>query len=495
MGDFEHDATFQATAVSGNLELDKYEVYYQQLLSEAMEDGVITAEERAELERAASSLGLDPKRLVALEKALLGAYETHHGVEVLETGAMFAPVDREAAAEAAAAAATETETPQQTIDRLLARVGELETRVKQLEDELESARENMAIEVDFSDVEMQTIPPSDVDALHRRLKHDPRDAATLKALFNAFDGDVDRQWCIAQALVFLERGDEVHRTLYEQHQSSALIQPTSAIDGANWQRLLHHPEDEPITGEILSLIVSPVLLGHISAMRHAGTLPTLDPKRRIDGEDSTVQAGRCFNWAGQLLGTSTPPLYAEPSFEGLAQMVPGVPPSSVLGKKALSGRDARELAFIAGRHLAFYRQDRFIRLLVPSIVDLEDVFLAALLIARPQLPVAEDVRKRVTPVSAALESMLEATDIDRLRGSFMRFVEAGGRTNLQRWAFASDATAQRTGLLLCNDLGVAKSMLELSDPHDLGEAVDDLLVFSTSARYAELRKTIGIAIG
>jgi hypothetical protein len=258
---------------------------------------------------------------------------------------------------------------------------------------------------------------------------------------------------------------------------------------------LHHPEDEQITCDILSLIVSPVLLGHISAMQHAGTLPKLDPKRRIDTEQSTVQAGRCFAWAGQLLGMAPPPLFAEPSFEGVAQMVPGMPPSSVLGKQALSGREARELAFIAGQHLAYYRQDRFIRLLVPSIVDLEDVFLAALVIAQPKLPIAEDVRQRVKPLSAALESMLEPNDIDKLRGAFMRFVESGGRTNLQRWANASDATARRTGLLLCNDLKVANSMLSVAQAHDARDAMDDLLVFATSARYAELRRKIGIAIG
>ena len=42
MGDFEHDASFQASEASGHLNLDRYEDAYQQLYSEALEDGVIT---------------------------------------------------------------------------------------------------------------------------------------------------------------------------------------------------------------------------------------------------------------------------------------------------------------------------------------------------------------------------------------------------------------------------------------------------------------------
>ena len=100
----------------------------------------------------------------------------------------------------------------------------------------------------------------------------------------------------------------------------------------------------------------------------------------------------------------------------------------------------------------------------------------------------------MVPISKAIEPILEARGIDRLRGCFLRFVEEGGRTNLQRWAAAVDKTAARAGLLLAGDLKSAQAILELEDPARAKERMDDLLAFAVSDRHAKLRKQIGIAI-
>jgi hypothetical protein len=80
---FEHAAGFQAGELSGNLQLDAYEEIYQKLFAEVLEDGVITAEERVRLEKAAASLGLDRGRLEQLEKALTAGYEVLYGRRVV----------------------------------------------------------------------------------------------------------------------------------------------------------------------------------------------------------------------------------------------------------------------------------------------------------------------------------------------------------------------------------------------------------------------------
>jgi hypothetical protein len=190
-----------------------------------------------------------------------------------------------------------------------------------------------------------------------------------------------------------------------------------------------------------------------------------------------------------------PSLYADPGYTGLVEMVPGVPPSTRLGQAALAGRSPLELAFVAGRHLAWYRPERFVRLLVPQIADLEDLFLAALVIGNPGIPLRADTKRRVAALGAAIEPVLEPVQIDRLRGAFLRFVEDGGRTNLQRWALAADRTAARAGLLLSGDMRSAAAMLHAEDENAAQERIDDLLVFLTSERYANLRRQIGVAAG
>jgi hypothetical protein len=175
-------------------------------------------------------------------------------------------------------------------------------------------------------------------------------------------------------------------------------------------------------------------------------------------------------------------------------MVPGIPPATRLGRLALSGRAPRELAFAAGRYLAGFREERFVRQLFPDVLELQDLFVAGLLIANPALPIEAETKARVQPVARAVEPLLQPAQVQRLRTLFARFVEDGGRANLQRWVRASEATALRAGLLLCNDLGVADTMLQLEEPATAAARMNDLLEFCTSDRYGALRAELGLAL-
>src|SRR5262249_23931473 len=143
-------------------------------------------------------------------------------------------------------------------------------------------------------------------------------------------------------------------------------------------------------------------------LRREKLLPKLDPERKQDPKVSTIQAVRCFSWAGSILGLGSPPLYADPDFEGAVEMVPGVPPATRHGRPSTSGRTPFELAIIAGRHLSYFLQEHFVRLLVPTIPDLEDLFLAALSIANAGIPLSSEVKRRVGPIARAIEPVLEA---------------------------------------------------------------------------------------
>src|SRR5215471_3519293 len=81
---FEYGAGFERGEATGNLRLGKLEGYYEELFAEVIEDGVITTEERARLDRMADNLGLDRSRLRKLEQALQAAYEARHNVRVTE---------------------------------------------------------------------------------------------------------------------------------------------------------------------------------------------------------------------------------------------------------------------------------------------------------------------------------------------------------------------------------------------------------------------------
>jgi hypothetical protein len=489
---FEHAEGFEQGELAGQVTLGKFEAHYEEIFAEVIEDGVITLEERARLHKAADALGLDRVRLRSLEEALQAAYEARHHVRVREVSDDDAPPASIVLSPQAAA--------DPRVAPLLLRVRDLEAQVAELTRELAVARSQVAVEVDLSNLATPAGASAEevqesADELARRLRTAPRDVDGLRGLYRIYGraGNVDRQWLMAQVLVHLGAADEAERATYARHRLEGLIRPSSSLSPEGW-KLLFHPDEELLTGQIFSVIAPAVLLGRISTMRREKALPKLDPARKQDPKVSTLQAVRCFSWGGSILALGSPPLYADPEFAGTVEMVPGVPPATRLGRAALSGRSPLELAFLAGRHLSYFRQEHFIRLLVSSIPDLEDLFLAALSIANAGIPLSSEVKRRVGPVARAIEPVLEPALVDQLRGQFLRFVEEGGRTNLQRWATAADRTAARAGLLLANDLAAARAVFELEDGSTADAKMDDLIVFVTSDRYAKLRQQIGLAL-
>src|SRR5690606_6087498 len=77
---FELGDQFNPGELSGGLGLGPLELQYEELFAEVLEDGVITQDERARLEKAADNLGLDRTRLLRLEQAMVEAYQQRHRV-------------------------------------------------------------------------------------------------------------------------------------------------------------------------------------------------------------------------------------------------------------------------------------------------------------------------------------------------------------------------------------------------------------------------------
>jgi hypothetical protein len=483
---FAHGAGF-ARSEAGGLALGPLETQYEELFAEVLEDGVITSEERTRLEKAADNLGLDRRRLLRLEQAMVASYETTNRVRVIEhyeePAASLAPIQIAEAGDTGRAL-------------LEKRIEQLVARVHDLEEELRVARANVNVEVDLSGMESAAEDASeDPDECWRRLRRDPLKPESYRTLFRIFDarGDADRRFCAAQVLVVLGAANDAERATYEQSRTSSLIAPRASLSASAWYDQLFHPDEEVLTGQIFGIIAPAVLIGRVTTLRRDKKLHQPAPETRQVMEKSTLTAVRALGWAAAILGLAAPPVFVEKARAVAFEHIPGVPPMTVVGARALSGRTQLELAFLAGQHLCWYRQEHFVRTLFGSVADLEDLFLAALVVGSPSLPIAADTKQRVAPIARAIEPMLEPPQLDALRGHFLRFVEEGGRTNLQRWSSGADKTACRAGFLLANDLATAVAALEAEEGR-LGDRAKDLLVFSTGERYAQLRRQLGIAL-
>lgn len=485
---FAHAEGFTRGEVAGGLSLGPLESQYEELFSEVLEDGVITAEERTRLEKAADNLGLDRRRLLRLEQAMVASYETKNRVRVIEhyeePAATLAPIQISEAGDTGQAL-------------LRKRIDQLEARIRELEEELRSARAHINVEVDLSGLEAAAEEATeDPEEAWRRIRRDPLKAEGYRKLFRIFDArnDAERRFCAAQALVALGEANDVETAVFEEKRARGLIAPRASLQPSAWYDQLFHPDEEVLTSQIFGVIAPAVLLGRVTTLRRDKKLHQPDPNTKQVIEKSTLTAVRAIPWSCAILGLAVPPVFVEKDRSVGYEHIPGVPPMTVVGSHALRGRSQLELAFMVSRHLCWYRQEHFVRTLFSAVPDLEDLFLAALIIGNPTLPVAADTKARVQPIARAIEPLLEPPQVDALRGHFLRFVEEGGRTNLQRWSSGADKTACRAGLLLAADLPTVLGALEPEEGR-FGELAKDLLVFSTSDRYSQLRKQLGIAAG
>ena len=74
---FEFSQRFELGEVAGNVRLGKLEAMYEELFAEVIEDGIITQEERNQLDKMADSLGLDRAQPTdTIAKNLAGAADS-----------------------------------------------------------------------------------------------------------------------------------------------------------------------------------------------------------------------------------------------------------------------------------------------------------------------------------------------------------------------------------------------------------------------------------
>ena len=154
----------------------------------------------------------------------------------------------------------------------------------------------------------------------------------------------------------------------------------------------------------------------------------------------------------------------------------------------------QELAFVAAKHMAYYRSEHYVRVLFPTMSELSAIMLGAIKLVKPdqEIPAeAQQLAQELGPMVA--QDPLAA---EGLRKVVRVFLDKGGASNLKRWYQSVELTAVRAGFLMCGDLEIAKKMLALEPgmPGDVSpaEKLRDLVQFSISDSYFALREALGI---
>ena len=225
-------------------------------------------------------------------------------------------------------------------------------------------------------------------------------------------------------------------------------------------------------------------------------LSTLDPAAKQD-KASTASVVRTFVWAARALGITLPDLYLHDDVPNGIAAIPGTQPGIALGPEVRTGMTVQQLAFLAGRHLTYYRPEHYALVLFPTLAELSALVLASVRLVIPgiSVPPPPDGASRVID---ALESRLPAEKKELLEEVVARLDARGGRLDLLAWIRHVELTAARAGLMLAGDLRVPMRMLA-DETRAIGELSSetkrgDLLAFCASDGYGKLRERMGVAI-
>jgi hypothetical protein len=202
---------------------------------------------------------------------------------------------------------------------------------------------------------------------------------------------------------------------------------------------------------------------------------------------------RSFQWAARVLSIPCPHLYLRDDAAGGLAAIAAREPSTALGPAVLSGPSAKELAFLAGRHLTFYRPGHQVLLYYPRREDLTTLLLAAAQVAMPKAA-APSNDPAVIALRARLSRHIQSDERAALQKAVRALDKRGGQAALGAWMCSIELTAGRAGLLLSGDLASATTVLRAesrevaSVPADMRRG--DLIVFCASRTHAAVRQQI-----
>ncbi len=332
--------------------------------------------------------------------------------------------------------------------------------------------------------------------LQQLLTFAPDRVEVYKALSNLYkdENELDKAWCLAQALVFLGAASPEEKALYQKYRPAQFIPATRRLTEELWGKAIIHPEEDRLVGAIFATTLG-ALAGSTA---QPPTAFGLDAAARVDLEHDGRLPARVTKYAAGVLALDPAPMLWFDAGDGLrvANTVDKgkLAPSLLCGKGART--DERELAFEIGKHLAYLRPERYVTYALASTAKIESAFTAALLAAGGPAPAdaSEDAKKLAGAVKKTVpSSMLEQVAV--LAGKLGPRLGNGLVTH---WRSATDLTANRVGLILANDLETAAKMVatETSTTSNLPvkERLRELLAFSASEGYFTVRRHLGLTV-
>ena len=309
----------------------------------------------------------------------------------------------------------------------------------------------------------------------------------------------DRLHCTSAALMAMGQAIPQEQAFYERTVAPEIPRSRGVLAESMWQRFVTSPRQDWCVSHVLAVVSAGVVMARAKDAVSLG----LNPAQKVDLATDRSSVGKLITYACRLFGVTLPPVYVSPESEGeleLRIVLEGqqVVPSFLLGRGLLSGRSEKDLAFYVARKLVRLRADQFLlsREAVSSLDELRVIVAGAMKLVRPEFDLPGTDPGSVRKYAAFLQRAVQPMAMASATAAIEQIIADPGRVDLGAWAAGANQSADRAGLLLCGDIVAAiREVLRASetDGGDAETSVKDLIRWSVSGDYLDLREQLGLA--
>ena len=338
---------------------------------------------------------------------------------------------------------------------------------------------------------------------HRALiEKNPFRIESYRALFKSYiqEKAYDQAWCMASALTFLQSASDTETKFYQQYLGKSLKAAKGTFNIESFRKIYHAEQDMLTTAIMQQLYV-------VFAGSYARTLRDVGVNRKKDQLDPNGELLFCkiYSYAGARLAPvglmPLPELFLRKEQAMGMRNANVMPAAFIVGADMFQGKDERELAFTTAKRLGWMLPSHYLGSCGYPTEWLKAFFMVALHISDPSL----GLDRQIGPNAPSLIEALQEADrrspglMLNIQKLAKQFLQSGKNPNLSHWLTCVDHTTSRLGLLLCGDLHKAASCVK-NDSVPVGKAtikekIRELVLFSISDEYFELRQHLGLAIG
>ena len=307
--------------------------------------------------------------------------------------------------------------------------------------------------------------------------------------------DADAAWGLCQALYVLNLAEPDEERFFKRMRPETAAPAQAALSDDDWLTHLMHVDADPLLTSVFALIEPAVIAARGQHFEALG----FDRRYAIDLARHPYPMSQTLFYSCGVLGMEPPPTFQNNNDPGGLSYLHAYQPSIVLGMAALSADvPPQAAAFIAARHITYFRPGMYVRHLVPSGTGLKAWLFAAIKMIAPQFPIAAEMEGPVTEARQSLERSLHGQARDQLARIVAKLIQAGGALDLKKWLGGIDMTADRAGFVCAHDLETAVEIIKASDEASSAippqDRLKELVLYSVSEPYFKLRKKLKISV-